>query len=380
MSGARTLTALLAGVALLVAAEATARAEDAGTATGADAGAGLAADRDGGAEPGDGGADGAVAQADGGRPGPSPRPIPAERLPRLEARLETDSIELGAIATLRIDVSMEAGDRVHLKGVRRLGPFEVADRRREELSGEGGPRERLFLDLQAFETGDLDVPPVELMVVLADGRTGEVRTPPFHLRVTDPLANESAPEPRPDRPPRPVLTTERRILWTAGVLAAVLVAGLIGLGVGQLTRRRKPRPAPPPPPPRPPEEVALEKLEALRSGDLLDRGEVKEFHIGVSEAVREYLGGRYRFDSLELTTEELLAEVDRATLRGVTREELVAFLRETDMVKFAKWRPDVVRSEALLASAFDIVRRTTQAELVARASTVRPAGRTDGAA
>ena len=111
---------------------------------------------------------------------------------------------------------------------------------------------------------------------------------------------------------------------------------------------------------------------------MLERGEIKELHVAVSEAVREYLGGRYGFDSLELTTEELLGEVDRVALRGIGREELVAFLGETDMVKFAKWRPDEERSRQLLASAYDIVRRTTAAEMAARAATVRPEERAGG--
>jgi len=320
--------------------------------------------------PSDGAADdgGAAAPAQPRRP-----PIPQERLPRVEASLESEEVELGAVAKLHIAVTREEGDRVHIKGLRRLGRFEVLDRNRRD--GQGGaeyPTEWLDLDLMAFEHGELEVPPVELMVVLDDGRTGSVSTVGLTLRVTDPLANEHAPAPKADHPPRPVLTTERRLLWTAGIVAGLLVAGLLGLALGRIRRKRKPKPGPPPPPPRPPEDVALEKLEELERSGMLDREEIKDFHVGVSEAVREYLGGRYRFDSLELTTEELLAEVDRATLRGVTREELVSFLGETDMVKFAKWRPDVERSRSLLVSAFDIVRRTTQADLLARTATARP--------
>ena len=66
------------------------------------------------------------------------------------------------------------------------------------------------------------------------------------------------------------------------------------------------------PPPRPPEEVAFEKLEAAERSGWLEEGEVKLFHVAVSEAVREYLGGRYGFDSLEQTTEELLVYVPAA--------------------------------------------------------------------
>jgi hypothetical protein len=292
--------------------------------------------------------------------------------------LEVEQVELGALATMSIDVTYREGDRVHLKGIRRLGRFEVLERRRverpEPREGQDEaetPSERIELDLMAFEAGELELPAVELMVVLGDGRTGTVHTEPLRLEVTDPLANEHDPQPRGDHAPVPVFTTDRRALWAGGILGALLLAGLLGLAAERLRARRKPRPGPPPPPPRPPEEVALEKLRAAERSGMLEAGEVKAFHIAVSEAVREYFGGRYGFDSLELTTEELLDELEHAVLRGITRDEVVTFLGETDMVKFAKWRPDVERSEALLRAGYDIVRRTTAAERAAAAATVR---------
>jgi hypothetical protein len=109
--------------------------------------------------------------------------------------------------------------------------------------------------------------------------------------------------------------------------------------------------------------VAFEKLDAVRDGDLLEKGEIKEFHVAVSEAVREYLGGRYGFDSLEMTTEELTEVMTGIAVRGVTERELRAFLRDTDMVKFAKWRPEESHCREVLDRAYEIVRRTTAAEL-----------------
>ena len=365
MSASRAVVAVVALVALAPRAAAAESAADAGPAApgsstpSADAGPGPDA----------------AADASAARPRPAARPIPPERLPRVEAALGSAEVELGAVATLSIAVTTKApGDRVHLRGQDALGPFEILDRRRSVVSsGPRGTSERLELDLAAFEAGRLEVPPVELMVVLGDGRTGSVSTSPLPLAVTDPLANEHDPQPRGEHPPIAVYTTDTRALWAAAILGGLLLAGLAGLLVGRLRARAAPKPAPPPPPPRPPEEVALEKLRAAEKSGMLERGEVKEFHVAVSEAVREYLGGRYRFDSLELTTEELIAEMDRATLRGMSREELVRFLGETDLVKFAKWRPDLERSWALLRMAVEVVHRTTEAERAFAAASVRAA-------
>lgn len=332
---------------------------------------GIAASSDGGVESDGGSSRDAAIDEDAGRPRrPAAPPIPAERLPRVEASLGEEQVELGEVIPLTISVfNQEQGDRVHLRDRRRFGDLELVGRpeRREPTneeseSGQSSPSLVMELDLISFEVGRVEVPPIELMVVLDDGRTGSVSTEPLSIRVTDPLGNENDPQPRVDHPPRPVLTTDQRALWVGGFLLALLLAAFVGALIGQLRARAKPKPVPPPPPPRPPEEVALEKLKAIERSGWLEEGEIKTFHVAVSEALREYLGGRYGFDSLELTTEELVAQLEEVTLRGVTMTELREFLRETDMVKFAKWRPEVDRSRALLESAYDIVKRTTQAE------------------
>lgn len=320
---------------------------------------------EGAADSGDLLSDGSVEAIDGGarRRQPEADPIPEELLPRVEARLEVEEVELGQVLPMSITVRSRPGARVHLKQLREIGSFELLDStRREEASSEGEePSIVMELKLITFEVGQLEVPPVELMVVLRDGRTGSVSTPTLTVRVTDPLANENDPESRSDHPPRPVMTTDQRALWAFGIGGALLLAILFGMVIGKLRSRRRPKPAPPPPPRRPPDEVALEKLEAIERSDWLEEGEIKTYHIAVSEAVREYLGGRYGFDSLELTTTELLLELDGATIRGVTRNEIESFLFETDLVKFAKWRPDDSGSKEQLEEAYRIVRKTTSA-------------------
>ncbi len=293
---------------------------------------------------------------------PEPDPIPPERLPEVEASLEAEEVELGQIIRMNIAVTYQPGDRVHLRDRSRLGQLEILDSRRVENEEEAGPSEIIELELICFEVGEIEVPAMELMVVLSDRRTGSVETEPLSVRVADPLANEHDPQPRSDHEPRPVYTTDHRAIWAGAIIGGLLLAVLLGLALERWRSRRKPKPGPPPPPPRPPEEIAFEKLEAARRSRMLEEGEVKAFHIAISEAVREYLGGRYGFDSLEMTTKQLVLELDQSTLRGITRAELHEFLRETDMVKFAKWRPDEEQSRELLDRAYDIVRRTTAAE------------------
>ena len=67
----------------------------------------------------------------------------------------------------------------------------------------------------------------------------------------------------------------------------------------------------PGPPPRPAHEIALERLDRLGAYGFLENADNRPFYFAVSEIIRDYLGGRFGFDSLELTTDELMEELRR---------------------------------------------------------------------
>jgi len=66
----------------------------------------------------------------------------------------------------------------------------------------------------------------------------------------------------------------------------------------------------PAPPPRPAHEVALERLDRL-GARLGTSDDLRPFIFELSEIIREYLGARFAFNSLELTTEELVLRLRR---------------------------------------------------------------------
>jgi hypothetical protein len=90
-------------------------------------------------------------------------------------------------------------------------------------------------------------------------------------------------------------------------------------------------------PQRPPDEVAMEKLRALRAAGNFSVDGYRPFYFAVAEILRAYLGGRYGFDSLELTTTELMSELEKRAPHLVTPDgEVARFLGDTDLVKFAR--------------------------------------------
>ena len=198
------------------------------------------------------------------------------------------------------------------------------------------------------------LPRLPVAVARANGEIMTICTMPHPIVVDDPIANVPDAKPVPNPPP-----LVQREEWTA--LKKALGWGALGLALGSVIawfvykRVTKPKPPPPPPPPRPPWEVALEKLDEVRHAGLLEVQRHAEYFDRVSDAVRGYLGARFGFDGLESTTDEILASLKKQgggfirmdegapspsmPTPGVPLDDIARFLRECDLVKFAKYTP-----------------------------------------
>ncbi len=85
------------------------------------------------------------------------------------------------------------------------------------------------------------------------------------------------------------------------------------------------------PPPIPAEQEALQALEQLKFSD------AKQYYIELSNIVRRFIERRFDLNATEQTTEEFLINASRSSLlNDANRQMLETFLREADMVKFAK--------------------------------------------
>ncbi len=203
----------------------------------------------------------------------------------------------------------------------------------------------------------LVVPPLPVSVARASGDVLVLCTQPHEVTIEDPIANTSDPKPRPNPAAR-----EQTEEWTAlknGLVvgaAALALGALIAFIVGKWLRR--PRPVPPPPPPRPPWEVALEELFDIRHAGLIAEGRLAEHFDRVSDSVRKYLGSRFGFDGLESTTREALGVLREVNPRIAPLDAIEGFLRQADLVKFAKTTPSAEDGDLALVRAEHIVRET----------------------
>jgi len=180
---------------------------------------------------------------------------------------------------------------------------------------------------------------------------------------------------------------EKAPIWWWGIIRWILLAiGLLLLSVGLYylwrwyEKHRKPEEeAIDPILLRPADEVALEKLDAIKARKIWKDGKVKEYQTELTDVVREYIGRRFDVHSTEKTSDETLRELKpllmsaslndkmSATLSLNDGKELYENLRKmlqlADLVKFAKWHTTPDENEQALTTAYEFVKETTpQAE------------------
>jgi hypothetical protein len=275
---------------------------------------------------------------------------------QVRARAEPDTTTLGTPVRYVLEVVVDPGVEVLLaQPAERLGPFEIVD------FGELPPRTEdgkqvigRWFTVRSFEIGHhlVPSPPVSFRM------PGEEITAatPIETRISiESLVDRATgvKDLRDIKPPRPVPRDWRPFVVVGAALA--VLAGLVALAVWW---RRRPRAATAPPP-EPADVRARRALAALAARGLTQRGAFKEYYEGLSGIVRVYLEDRFGLRAPEMTTEEfLLVTARNAELTRPQRALLGEFLRESDLVKFARHVPALADTERAFDAAARFVDET----------------------
>jgi hypothetical protein len=277
--------------------------------------------------------------------------------PTVAARLDRATAHVGDAVTLTITAVARRGVPVNLPNVLELDPFSVLDRSEAETDlGDGRVRREFTLKVAAYEPGPQTIPALEVTYLDSGGAVRQARTQPLDLKIASLIANEPEPALKDNAAPVAVMKQDLRLVYVAGGLLAALLGALITwLVVRRLRARVIVRPGPPP---RPAHEIALERLDRLGAYGFLENADNRPFYFAVSEIIRDYLGGRFGFDSLELTTDELMDELRRRAGRELVLAEIGRWLAACDLVKFAKVSPSAAEARGTLEVAIRIVEST----------------------
>ena len=261
--------------------------------------------------------------------------------------VNTTVITVGDRITMTVTVDHVDAAQVRLPDSITVVPFEVIEARSLPVEATAnGLRSTFELTMTAFELGELEVPAIPVEIVGPTGSTESLETDRYGIEVVSVGVDETG-DIREIRGPLGIpLSSWVIALW---VFVPLLVAALLYHLMRRLGRRQEEAPSPALGPlPRPPHEVALEALARLEASPLLERGQVKEYHIAASDILRTYVEERFRVEALEMTTREVLDSLSSAEADASFRVGLRTFLEACDLVKFAKARPGEAESREAL--------------------------------
>jgi hypothetical protein len=278
----------------------------------------------------------------------------------VSSRTDKTEARVGDVVTLFVTAVGPVATPVNLPRTLELSPFSELDEQNRKLEernlGDGKMRREYRVFVAAYEPGELTLPGIEVTYIGASGEVLSTRTQPIEIKIASLIANEPEPALKDIAPPVKVLQRDLLFVYIGGALAAAGLGAVVGIVVRRRWRARVS--LRPEPPPRPAHEIALERLDRLGAGGFAEDADHRPFYFSLSEVIRDYLGGRFGFDALEMTTEELIEELRRRAPRELVLGEVAGWLTASDLVKFAKISPTAPEARGALETAIRIVEST----------------------
>ncbi len=279
----------------------------------------------------------------------------------VSASIDSTTLMIGDQTDMHLQVTQEAAERVEwpVYGEVLQDGIEIVDRTIVDTTTLPDGRLQLnqYLTLTSFKDSLFAIEPV----AFAQGED-TFRTEPMALNVIQPFEVDSS------LAITDIKDIEKAPVWLWGIIRWILLGLLlIGLGIGGyylwkwIESRRKPEEeAVNPELLRPADEVALEKLDAIKAQKIWKEGKVKEYQTELTDVVREYIGRRFEVRSTEKTSNETLRAMKPLIDKDLF-ERLKSVLVLADLVKFAKWHTTPDENEQALTTAYAFVEETREA-------------------
>lgn len=284
----------------------------------------------------------------------------------VSAAIDSTTLFIGDQTDLHLQATCEVGEQVQFPvlGDELIPGIEIVDKTIIDTTTlkDGRLQYNQYLTLTSFEDSLFYIAP--LTFVSGDHT---IQSEALTLNVVQPFEVDSA-----DMAITDIKGVYEAPIWWWGVFRWLLLAlGIVGISTGgyylitylQARVSKKDEELDAVELLRPAEEVALEKLDAIREEKIWQSGRVKEYHTQLTDVVREYIARRFEVSSAEQTSDETLRAM-RPLLNDKKElfEQLRKMLTLADLVKFAKWQATPDENELSLRSAYTFVKETTFVE------------------
>lgn len=277
----------------------------------------------------------------------------------IEVRVQASPREVYMGDPIHYEVSVEHSQEIDVLEqwpVQKIGEFEILDSTPSVKTQVGSDRSVLKKNyaLIVFATGELSIPPFEVQYRDSSDEIKSIQSAPVTISVQS-IIGSGTPELRDIKPPVGIPTKVGAwIYWTLAAIILVVVLFLLLV----FWKRPEGELEEPPEPVIPADVWALEQLRQVRLGPALREKDAKALALATSEIVRRYLDRRFPFNTIDLTTEEIVRLLQESPIEDEIRESFGEFFSLTDLIKFAKYQPEDNVLMDIVDEAEDLVKRT----------------------
>jgi len=217
---------------------------------------------------------------------------------------------------------------------------------------------RQQLLITSFDSGYFEIPPVDFAFKVGnDTATLYTSTNLLFLQVYVPEVDTSQAFKSIVGPIEEPYTLRELLPWIFGGGAFLIIVGFLIFYFVRRSKRqpvfkRKSKPI------IPAHILAISKLEELRLNKVWQSGQLKKYYSELSDIIREYMVNRYSFDAMEMTSYEIINELQEHGINQDAMGKLESVMNLSDMVKFAKAIPTALENDLALTHCVDFVNET----------------------
>lgn len=113
----------------------------------------------------------------------------------------------------------------------------------------------------------------------------------------------------------------------------------------------------------PPHKAAMAEISKIRDEALWESGDSKDYYTRLTDVLRQYMQGRYGFNAMEMTTDEIIHSIENLN-DPIEIRNLHALFTTADLVKFAKAHPNISENDKNLTNASNYIQSTKKEEVV----------------
>lgn len=280
------------------------------------------------------------------------------------AALDRNNLLIGDQVILRLQARATDGENIQdadispLEELEEIEVLNVSDW--DTLQSNQGLLLQKNITITSFDSGYYYIPQLAIQYEI-NGQNKESFTPQLALAV-----NTLPPDSLELAPIKEIIEEPFRLEDLVPLVGSILIFCLLALIAIYFWRRGGETPIAEveiPEVKRPAHEVALERLAILKTKQLWQKGNVKEYHSELTYIVREYLENRYQVQALESTTDEILRDLIALGFDETWKAKLREMLQAADLVKFAKAEPPTAFHERMWNNAEAFVQATKKVEL-----------------